>query len=72
MTVTIVAHISSGTPAGTLTDTANATSNTPDPNGTNNTATFNTTVSTSADLAVTKTGPANVTAGQPSSSATFG
>ena len=49
--------------AGGITNTAVITSTTPDPNPGNNTDTANTTVTASADLAVTKMGPANVTAG---------
>src|SRR5207237_5790 len=42
---------------GTITNTATAHSSTADPNAANNSSTVTTTVSTSADLAVTKTGP---------------
>src|SRR5207244_12545980 len=62
-TATPVAAISPSIPAGTLTDSANVTSTTPEVNLANNSATFDTTVSTSADVSVTKTGPASVTAG---------
>jgi len=51
--------------AGTVTNTAHVSTTTTDPNATNNTATFNTTVSTQADLALTKTGPASAIAGEP-------
>src|SRR5439155_1290378 len=55
-TVTIVAMISPSVADGsTLTDSATATSTTSDPNAGDNTATFDTTVATSADLAITKT-----------------
>src|SRR5262249_29523949 len=63
VTVTLVAMISPSQPAGTLTDTATVSSGTSDPNATNNTDTFDTTVATSADVAITKVGPATVTAG---------
>ena len=49
--------------AGALTNTSSITSTTPDPTPGNNTDTANTTVTASADLSVTKSGPANVTAG---------
>ena len=49
--------------AGSLTNTSSITSTTPDPTPGNNTDTANTTVNPSADLSVTKTGPATVTAG---------
>src|SRR5258708_12636612 len=56
--------ISPATPNSTVeTDTAIVSSTTTDSNAANNTATFNTTVSTSADLAITKTGPATAFAG---------
>ena len=47
----------------TLTNTATITSTTSDPDPSNNTDSSDTTVDPSADLAVTKTAPANVTAG---------
>jgi uncharacterized repeat protein (TIGR01451 family) len=62
-TITLVAAISPSNPAGTLTNSANVTSTTFDANLANNAATFDTTVSTSADVLITKTGPATVTAG---------
>ncbi|GEM_PF-702097 len=64
-TITLVATISPTVANGTIeTDTATVASTTSDSNAANNTATFNTTVNTSADLAVTKTGPATAFAGQ--------
>ncbi len=48
--------------AGTLTNSATVSSATPDPNPANDTATASTTVTGSADLSMTKTGPATVTA----------
>ena len=53
-------------PTGTiLSNTATSTSTTDDPNPLNNTDTETTTVDTEADLAITKTGPATATAGDP-------
>src|SRR5207248_2285459 len=46
-----------------LSNTATVSAATPDPNSGNNSATFNSTVVNAADLSVTKTGPATVTAG---------
>jgi len=61
----IVVQIAPGTANNTtITNTATILSPTsPDPNGTNNTSTTNTTVTTSADVSVTKSGPAAATAG---------
>src|SRR5258708_15779353 len=62
-TFTLTGHIPGGTASGTaFTNTASVTS-AQDPNPENDSSTITTTVS-SADLAVTKTGPATVTAGQ--------
>lgn len=47
----------------TLKDIAQVTSSTTDPNTSNNSSTITDTVTTAADLSVTKTGPATVTAG---------
>src|SRR5439155_1657742 len=64
ITITLVAMISPVVANGTVeTDTATVTSTTGDTNAANNTAMFSTTVSSSADLAITKTGPATATAG---------
>src|SRR5206468_3408657 len=65
-TVTLVAHTSSAIAQNsTLTDTANVSSSTADANAANNTATFQTTFTTQADLVTTKTDtPDPVTAGQ--------
>ena len=49
--------------AASLTNTASVASTTADPNAADNTATASTTVTASADLAITKTGPATVVAG---------
>jgi uncharacterized repeat protein (TIGR01451 family) len=55
----VVAHIPAGATAGsTVTNTAALASTTPDPNPADNTSVMTTTVSTNADLSVTKTGPA--------------
>jgi uncharacterized repeat protein (TIGR01451 family) len=60
----VVAHAASSVLNGAiLTDTATVSSTTPDPTPGNNTSSVNSTVATSADLAVTKTGPASITAG---------
>ena len=60
----IVVKVNSGTAGGTvIANTATAASATPDAAGANNSSTANTTVNTSADLSVTKTGPATATAG---------
>src|SRR5205823_5284288 len=63
-TITITALISAAVPNGTTdTDTATVTSTTTDSNAANNMATFDTMVNASADLAITKTGPATANAG---------
>ena len=49
--------------AALLSNSVSVSSTTPDPNSGNNSDTADTTVNASADLSVTKTGPANVTAG---------
>jgi uncharacterized repeat protein (TIGR01451 family) len=54
------ASVSNGT---TITNTANVTSTTPDPNSANNTSSSTSTVTNSADVSVTKTGPATINAG---------
>lgn len=56
-TFTLVLHSNAGG-TGNLSNVATVSSATSDPNGTNNSATANTTLTNSADLAVTKTGPA--------------
>jgi uncharacterized repeat protein (TIGR01451 family) len=61
-TFTVVVKVGAGTASGTvITDTANVSAATTDPNPTNNVATVTTTVATAgqADLAVTKTGTPN-------------
>ena len=60
----VTINVPSSIPPGTiLTNTAIVTSSTSDPNATNNTANGSMTVSSNADLAVTKSGPPTVTAG---------
>jgi uncharacterized repeat protein (TIGR01451 family) len=65
VTFTLVVQVAPSTAAGTvISNTAAATTTTPDPNTANNTATATTTVATSADLSVTKVDtPDPVTAG---------
>ena len=61
---TLTAHVPTGTPAGTsYTNTATISSEIADPNPENNSATTTAIVS-SVDVAITKTAPATVTAGQ--------
>lgn len=61
---TLVVDVAPSVPAGTnLTNTAAASADTFDPNGTNNGASAGTIIGASADLAVAKTGPPTVTAG---------
>ena len=60
----LVVHANSNDPAGSLiTNTGNISSATSDPNSANNSSSRISTVAASADIAVTKTGPATVTAG---------
>ncbi len=64
ITITLVAAVSPSQPGGTVTNTATVSSSTTDPNATNNTATFDTTVTVpQADLVITKVGPATAVAG---------
>jgi uncharacterized repeat protein (TIGR01451 family) len=64
-TFTFVVHIPPGTASGTLfTNVASFTTKTEDPNSENNTAST-TLVVASADVSLTKTGPANASAGNP-------
>lgn len=57
---TLVVHIVAGTPNGTvISNTATVDSTTADPNGANDAATANTNVNATADVTVTKTGPAS-------------
>ncbi len=64
VTITIVTTADPGTPPHSFTDTAKASSTTPDPNSDNNTASFTSDLNTSADVSVTKVGSPNpVTAG---------
>jgi len=60
-TITVV--VTAPAQPGALTNFASVSSTTPDPDLTNNTASASTTVTGSADLAITKTGPATVVAG---------
>jgi len=61
LTVNIAANVANGT---MLSNTANVSSTTPDPAAANNSSTVSSTVQvTSADLALTKSGPASATAG---------
>jgi uncharacterized repeat protein (TIGR01451 family) len=61
-TFSITVHINPGA-TGTITNTANVSSATPDPNPSGNNPTANTTVTLSADVSVVKTATAAVTAG---------
>lgn len=61
-TFTLTGHIPSNTPSGTTFDNTATVSSDADPNSENNASTVTTTVS-STDVAVTKSGPASVTAG---------
>src|SRR5262249_23130996 len=64
-TFTLIVHVDPSAAAGsTISDTANITGGaTSDPDTTNNTNTLTSTVATSADVSIVKTGPATVTAG---------
>ncbi|MGZ8832089.1 MAG: IPTL-CTERM sorting domain-containing protein, partial [Thermoanaerobaculia bacterium] len=62
-TFTVVVNVNASA-SGTISNTASVTATTTDPNAGNDTATATATLTGSADLAVTKTGPAGVTAGQ--------
>src|SRR5207244_4328347 len=55
---TITINATAPAAAGTITNTATVKGNEPDPNAANNTASATTQVIASADLAITKTGPA--------------
>ncbi len=59
---TITVTVTAPAQAAALTNTATVTSATADPNAANNTSTAITTVTASADLAITKSGPATVVA----------
>ncbi|MDQ6658157.1 MAG: DUF11 domain-containing protein, partial [Actinomycetota bacterium] len=61
--ITIVVKTAANLAAGSLTNTATASTTTPESSGANNSATATTTVATSADVSVTKTAPATATAG---------
>jgi uncharacterized repeat protein (TIGR01451 family) len=61
-TVTVQADVDPTFTAATLTNGATGSSTTPDPNPANNTATATLAVTTSADVAITKSGPASITA----------
>ncbi len=60
---TITVTVTAPAQAGSLSDTASVASPTSDPDPANNTSTVVTAVTASADLAITKTGPATVLAG---------
>jgi len=60
VTVRAAGSVANGT---ILTNTATASASSPDPNPNNNSSSASTTISSQADLAITKTGPAGVTAG---------
>jgi uncharacterized repeat protein (TIGR01451 family) len=63
-TFQVVALAASGLVAGsTVTDTASVSATTTDPDLTNNSSSVTSTIATSADLSVTKLGPATITAG---------
>jgi uncharacterized repeat protein (TIGR01451 family) len=62
-TVTVVLDVSPSFLPGPLSNTATVASNTPDPNPANNSATATATVSSRADVALTKQGPVTVRAG---------
>ena len=63
VTITLVLNVPAGYAGSSLTNTATATHSTPDPNTSNNTGSATTAVGT-ADLQVTKSGPASITPGQ--------
>ena len=63
VTITVVLNVPGGYVGSSLTNTATATTSTPDPNTSNNTSSATTAVGT-ADLQVTKSGPASITPGQ--------
>ncbi|WP_458170484.1 COG1361 S-layer family protein [Kribbella sp. WER1] len=54
-TITVVVKVSPDQPAGTLTNKATVSSQTPDPNDSNNSSTAETTLTTAADLSIAKT-----------------
>jgi uncharacterized repeat protein (TIGR01451 family) len=62
-TFSITVHINAGASGATITNTANVSSTTTDPNPSGNTPTVNTTVTRSADVAVLKTAPSAAIAG---------
>ncbi len=67
-TVTVVANVPPQTPAGTvITNTATATSTDPDQNAADNTDSAVTTIDATADLSISKIGPATVMAGDQAS-----
>ncbi len=63
--VTVVARVLASIPPGTITNTATVSSATPDPNPANDHGSVTTTVDTSADVAITKSGPSSLVAGGP-------
>jgi uncharacterized repeat protein (TIGR01451 family) len=62
-TFTLVARVAPSA-TGTIENSVGATTSTTDPGAANNTATFPTTLSSSADVSVTKSGPASAFAGE--------
>jgi uncharacterized repeat protein (TIGR01451 family) len=63
-TITATYAIAAGFPGSSLANTATVTATTPDPNGTNNSSTANSTILRSANLAISKSGPVGVVAGE--------
>jgi len=64
-TVTLVVAVGPGLAGTTVSDTAQVTSDTADPNAANNASTVTTPVRAAADLKLTMTGPSSVLAGSP-------
>jgi uncharacterized repeat protein (TIGR01451 family) len=63
-TFTLIVNVNANTASGaTITNTANVTSTTTDPDLTNNASSVTTSISTLADLSIVKTGPATAVAG---------
>jgi uncharacterized repeat protein (TIGR01451 family) len=63
-TFTLIVNVNANTASGaTISNTANVTSTTTDPNLTNNASTVTTSISTLADVSIVKTGPAATVAG---------
>jgi uncharacterized repeat protein (TIGR01451 family) len=63
-TFTLIVNVNASTASGaTITNTANVTSPTTDPNSANNASSVTTSISTQADVSIVKTGPATAVAG---------